>query len=1009
MSNFPNALDTDLEIPRVDDEVTEISGDTINPIRDAIFNIESAIGTDPQGNMSSLVERINQVIDDDGNIKTAALSVHALITLPIINAQIGASAGIEESKLDLDYSTATLNARISSTNTNVANNTTQISTVSSNLFLHTSGAYGAHDGYDVSLLAEVKGEDDVESALHAIDTEIDWHKASGVAHDAADIPVVNNFETISSTDVQDALEKLAVKDQNIVDHQDFLHTTAISMNARGEIGKFGNLKTTTLASTIYQTDIAKAGNILQIMRPTAARVTGSQINFGGLSAAIARYLRVQAGGIGRTYIDLDIGSAIPTNNIDDIVEQINIGARASHYPIAAYNTEGHLTIAHNFVGFDYTIEILSSVANSAHTALGFAGIADTAIVYTAWPFENYNAYIGGEKVTELKSLIKRSHTLAVGSATIALGLGNLNTYGLTTTGNAGKILVHINSHSTTATTNGTYYIVSYPTTSTFNLDAAIPAGTFDIEITSDSVAFESAAGGEVFDIFLEYDSTNDDGYATISSTQRLSYVTHPDNIDIRSVTEIFPTTNVNWILSSGVALKIQADGINGDEIEISPGFRGQVRVFDPDNIGSILVEVTGNLSSSATRLITVTDFSGTDDKLYLSSVHHSGNFGTGILKYVTDKRNLGGTVEAKRDDKLAPMPLTDAIDELRNNGVIRGFDVISNTSTTIRLRGGRAVVDGKMLEVDTTDITVNSFTGYSKILLLDRNGSFKIVDYDDPGFTMTEITAGDSYGDHLGVAPLVEFGTTATQLDNTFIDRRLIISNIDKKLHDVKTRVDYLENAFNNSTWGNLIAMSTEHDGYIAVIQWHDNDGFDALDEIGFRDGNPAVTTRRFEIYDGYMLTDRVFCSPGMTHLNVMIEIKYTDAITNAFKVASNRSVDLYVGVATKVGNISVITSEEYVKVKTIIGTLSSNLTERYVASIPTLLLSNMTGNMLFKTALRVKIVGSGYIEDNGITNAGEIRFAKLRIIKSNYSVAGDILTQDGSTRALATTINDVL
>lgn len=1010
MSNFPNAIDTDLEIPRIDDEVTEISGDTINPIRDAIFNIESAIGVDPQGNMSSLVERINQVIDEDGNIKVAALSAHALVTLPIINAQIGASAGIEESKLDLDYGTATLNARISSTNINVANNTTQISAVSSNLYMHTSGATGAHDGYDVSLLVNVKGEDDVESALHALDTEIDWHKTSGVAHHAHDIPVTDNFERISATDVQDALEKLAVKDQSMVDHQDFLHTTAVSMNARGEIGKFGNLKTTTLASTIYQTDIAASGHILQVMRPTAIRVTGGQINFGGLSASTAFNLRVQAGGIGRTYIDLSVAAAIPQNNLDSIVEEINKSARTSHYPISAYNTEGRLTIAHNLVGFDYTIEILSSVTNSAHIALGFAGVADTTMAHTVWPFENYNAYIGGEKVVELKSLIKMSHTLAVGSATIALGLGNLNSYGLTTTGNAGKILAHITNHSSTPADNGTYYIIAYPTTATFTLNAPISAGTFDIEIASDSVAFESAANGELFDIFLEYDSVNDDGYATISKTKRISYVTHPDNVDIKSITEIFPTTSVNWILSSGTTLKIQADGINGDETEISTGFRGQLRVFDPDNVGSILVEVTGNLSASATRLITVTDFSGTDDRLYLSSVHHSGNPGNGVLKYVTDKRDLGGTVEAKRDDRLSPLPVTDAIDELRNNGVIRGFDVISNTATTIRLRGGRAVVDGKILDVDTTDITVNDFTGYSKILLLDRNGSFKIVDYDDPGFTMTEITAGDSYGDHLGIAPLVEFGTTATQLDSTFIDRRLIIANIDKKLHDVKTRVDYLENAFNNSTWGNLIAISNEEpDEYIAMIQWSDNDGFDHIDQPGFRDGAPAITSRRFELFDGYMLNNRAFNSPGMTHLNVMIEVKYADAITNQFKIATNRSTDIYIGLVTRVGNTSVITSEEYAKVKTATGTLSSNLIERYMVSIPVSLLSNMTGNILFKTSLRVKIVGSDYIADDGAVNAGEIRFSKLRIIKSNYSIAGDILTQDGSTRALATTINDVL
>ena len=39
MSNYPSALNTDLELPRIDNNITEIGAEAINSIRDAIFAI----------------------------------------------------------------------------------------------------------------------------------------------------------------------------------------------------------------------------------------------------------------------------------------------------------------------------------------------------------------------------------------------------------------------------------------------------------------------------------------------------------------------------------------------------------------------------------------------------------------------------------------------------------------------------------------------------------------------------------------------------------------------------------------------------------------------------------------------------------------------------------------------------------------------------------------------------------------------------------------------------------
>lgn len=108
MSNFPNELDTDIELPRVDDNIIDIGADAINAIRQAIFNIEENLGLTGAGTLGSLSERLDVSIDPNGTIKPAAISGLGLVTLPIYNAEISDSAAIAEYKLNLDHSTQDL-------------------------------------------------------------------------------------------------------------------------------------------------------------------------------------------------------------------------------------------------------------------------------------------------------------------------------------------------------------------------------------------------------------------------------------------------------------------------------------------------------------------------------------------------------------------------------------------------------------------------------------------------------------------------------------------------------------------------------------------------------------------------------------------------------------------------------------------------------------------------------------------------------------------------------------
>jgi hypothetical protein len=243
MSVFPEQLDTDLEIPRVDDEVSEISGDSINALRDAVFNIQKTLGISPQGNAPSLADRIASVIDSNGNIKSSALEGVGLVTLPIINSQISSTASIEESKLSLDFSTQSLRNAINSLLTDISSLQTSFSSISSSFIGHTNGTGSRHDGYDIDI-SEIAGltATTVGDALNEYSTlfitgdetrppHIDFSLPDDIKHAASYVSIdSSNFSTINSTSgtVQDALNSV---DEEVLgqqeEHIDNFHSNGI--------------------------------------------------------------------------------------------------------------------------------------------------------------------------------------------------------------------------------------------------------------------------------------------------------------------------------------------------------------------------------------------------------------------------------------------------------------------------------------------------------------------------------------------------------------------------------------------------------------------------------------------------------------------------------------------------------------------------------------------------------------------------------------------------------------
>lgn len=152
MSQFPNSIDDDSDIQRVDDNITEIGSLVINELRDAVFAIENNIGIGAQGSQNSIADRLAISMDATGHIKPSEITALGLVTLPITNAQISATAAISESKLSLDHGTTSLYNQIISFNTSLQTSLAYISDTGFKLEPHLQGVTYRHfmDHIDVA-------------------------------------------------------------------------------------------------------------------------------------------------------------------------------------------------------------------------------------------------------------------------------------------------------------------------------------------------------------------------------------------------------------------------------------------------------------------------------------------------------------------------------------------------------------------------------------------------------------------------------------------------------------------------------------------------------------------------------------------------------------------------------------------------------------------------------------------------------------------------------------------
>jgi hypothetical protein len=268
MSNFPQNFDDDTTLPVVNDNLTEIGGEAINALRDAVVNIEMNIGLGVAGTTPSIAARLGLVINPDGTLNSSTLTSLGLVTVPIYNVQIAEAAGIAESKLQLNYPTSDLFNYIRDLSREVNTALGWISISGSKLEPHLIGSIYRHDlaqidvsenpsQYFLNKFDVQRDNTDSYTAINDINNELLFHQwADGspfgtlqnvVTHDSSTYPSyyahtasgifvdTSRFQTIpqNDQDVQSIFEFLDDSSQLLLGARlEDLYSNGISVNSR---------------------------------------------------------------------------------------------------------------------------------------------------------------------------------------------------------------------------------------------------------------------------------------------------------------------------------------------------------------------------------------------------------------------------------------------------------------------------------------------------------------------------------------------------------------------------------------------------------------------------------------------------------------------------------------------------------------------------------------------------------------------------------------------------------
>lgn len=211
-SKYPTRLDTSVELPLVRDNVLEVAADALNSLRSAIINIEKTLGVNPQGTVGNTVaSRLDAVIDGNGNILEAALASANLLSGPIINSNVSRVAGIEESKLKLNFPTNVLQSQLSVLNSEINSLITEVNDLSAVLSAHIHpNATRRHAASAISVASSIIVDSDTATV------SIDSTDMQSVISDIYEKHINYTGEDISETNRSHASEQIYFDNSNVV-------------------------------------------------------------------------------------------------------------------------------------------------------------------------------------------------------------------------------------------------------------------------------------------------------------------------------------------------------------------------------------------------------------------------------------------------------------------------------------------------------------------------------------------------------------------------------------------------------------------------------------------------------------------------------------------------------------------------------------------------------------------------------------------------------------------------
>ena len=636
-SKYPSELDSDVELPRVDDNISEIGGDAINGLRSAVFNIEETLGINPQGTLSDVDTRISVSMNEDGTLKASALSAIGLITLPITDSMISATAAIEETKLALNYTTSTLKTWIDQNRVNIVHNTNRLNIDILNLANHVShpSAWGTHYTMDIDGYSGTQYDGyNLQGIVSNLDSRIVAHIGDLVgAHAASAISFDDTDTVISAENVQTAIEAIDKMTQGaVIIHQDNQHSSGVLKGQKVFYNDTTHSYPITASGPLYTVSVG-ASSVQFVSKPTGFDdiKRGDRIDITISSSVYSYYVNSIISGsaivnfFGVVPVSGASATAIVYNNQEETIAPSSLNFGIRQYNVS--DTGGSIIqLVHPGSPFILSsgIDVRGLTASVYNIAIKWADSQTVDIdIYTAmqtfnalpstWTVENLaivlNQFFRGDSPAYHYPLVAFTYKGELG---IAYDRPTGYVQIIAPSSNSAWSVLGFSETDISYALDRKFYVDGYAFTGVrkyVDSTAAVDAG--DTNVIASIVGNLKAAGVKASGLIRVEDSTGDDGtylFTQVNDTTSVTVDEHsftPDssiNIEIYSDAFCVPVPP-----SRRTLYELFIDGYNGEEAE----FRGTERVQyyngsgSPQDLSSVfdIVDVSRNFSEGLRRII----------------------------------------------------------------------------------------------------------------------------------------------------------------------------------------------------------------------------------------------------------------------------------------------------------------------------------------------------------------------------------------------------------------------